>query len=128
MSDRPKGPLGIDPLHFSIGLFVLLVLYVFYLMLPRALRKQYFGAYAKRHAWSARSRSARRSYGQVREKVGVDERKVLRNLLWTVFDSAVRSPPDIPRLTLSSIISPLSLVRTRAVELDHPLLEAERPL
>lgn len=64
---RPKGPLGIDPLHFSIALFILLILYVFYLMLPRALRKQYFGSYPKRHAWSARSRNnSRRSYGQVR--------------------------------------------------------------
>jgi len=69
----PTGPLGIDPLHFSIGLFVLLVLYVFYLMLPRALRKQYFGAYPKRHAWSARSRNARRSYGQVRRVKGEKE-------------------------------------------------------
>lgn len=57
--ERPSGPLGMDPLHFSVGLFVILVLYVFYLMLPRAMRKQYFGAYPKRHAWSARSRSRR---------------------------------------------------------------------
>jgi hypothetical protein len=66
MSDRPKGPLGIDPLRFSIVLFAFLFLFVIYFLLPRALRKQYFGAYPKRHAWSARSR-ARRSgavYGQ----------------------------------------------------------------
>jgi hypothetical protein len=63
----PKGPLGIDPIQFSIGLFGLLVLFVLYLLLPRALRKQYFGAYPRRHAWSARSRLRRsRNYGQVR--------------------------------------------------------------
>lgn len=74
MSDRPKGPLGIDPLRFSIVLFAFLFLFVIYLLLPRALRKQYFGAYPKRHAWSARSR-ARRSgavYGQVRGRVLLD--------------------------------------------------------
>jgi len=67
MGDRPKGPLGIDPLHFSIVLFGFLLLFVLYLLLPRAVRKQYFGAYPKRHAWSARSRSRRsgRSYTQV---------------------------------------------------------------
>ena len=59
MTERPKGPLGIDPLYFSIFLFTLLMLFVFYLLLPRALRKQYFGAYPKRHAWSARTRSRR---------------------------------------------------------------------
>ena len=58
---RPVGPLGIDPLMFSIVMFSLLLLFVFYLMLPRAIRKQYFGAYPKRHAWSARSRTGRRS-------------------------------------------------------------------
>lgn len=63
-ANAPRGPLGIDPLKFSVALFVLLVLYVFYLLLPRAIRKQYFGAYPKRHAWSARSR--RRNFGAVR--------------------------------------------------------------
>ena len=63
---RPKGPLGIDPLTFSITLFVLLLVFVLYLLLPRALRKQYFGAYPRRHAWSARSRVRRsRGYGDV---------------------------------------------------------------
>lgn len=63
-ANAPKGPLGIDPLQFSVSLFVLLVLYVLYLLLPKAVRKQYFGAYPKRHAWSARSR--RRNFGTVR--------------------------------------------------------------
>jgi hypothetical protein len=63
---RPKGPLGIDPLTFSVTLFALLLLFVLYLLLPRALRKQYFGAYPRRHAWSARSRVRRsRGYGDV---------------------------------------------------------------
>jgi len=61
---RPKGPFGIDPLAFSFTLFGLLLLFVLYLILPRALRKQYFGAYPRRHAWSARSRVRRnRGYG-----------------------------------------------------------------
>lgn len=64
---RPKGPLGIDPLTFSVTLFGLLLVFVLYLLLPRALRKQYFGAYPRRHAWSARSRARRsRGYGDVR--------------------------------------------------------------
>ena len=63
----PKGPMGIDPIQFSVGLFGLLVLFVLYLLLPRGVRKQYFGAYPRRHAWSARSRMRRsRNYGQVR--------------------------------------------------------------
>lgn len=74
---RPKGPLGIDPLTFSISLFVLLLLFVLYLLLPRALRKQYFGAYPRRHAWSARSRARRsRGYGDVSIYY------LLRILLW----------------------------------------------
>lgn len=59
MSDRPTGPFGIDALHFSFTLFVLLVLFVLYLLLPRGLRVQYFKAYPKRYAWSARSRARR---------------------------------------------------------------------
>lgn len=61
---RPLGPFGIDPLTFSFTLFGLLLLFVLYLVLPRGLRKQYFGAYPRRHAWSARSRARRnRGYG-----------------------------------------------------------------
>lgn len=61
---RPTGPLGIDPLAFTFSLFGCLLLFVLYLILPRGLRKQYFGAYPKRHAWSARSRMRRnRGYG-----------------------------------------------------------------
>ena len=69
MSDRPTGPFGIDALHFSFTLFVLLVLFVLYLLLPRGLRVQYFKAYPKRYAWSARSRARRtgRSILQVSE-------------------------------------------------------------
>jgi hypothetical protein len=68
MSDRPKGPFGIDPLHFSVFLFGLLVLFVLYLLLPKAFRKQYFAAYPKRHAWSARIR-ARRGGGRAQASV-----------------------------------------------------------
>ena len=63
MSDRPKGPFGIDPLHFSVLIFSVLILFVLYLLLPKAFRKQYFHAYPKRHAWSARVR-ARRAGGR----------------------------------------------------------------
>ena len=63
---RQTGPLGIDPLALSLALFACLILFVLYLILPRALRKQYFGAYPRRHAWSARSRVRRgRGYGDV---------------------------------------------------------------
>ena len=47
----------IDPLQFSTFLFVLLLLFVVYLLLPRGIRKQYFYAHPKRHAWTARSHS-----------------------------------------------------------------------
>jgi len=60
MGDAATGPLGINPLHFSSGLFGLLFLFVLYLLLPRGVRVQYFGAYPKRYAWSARSRGGRR--------------------------------------------------------------------
>ena len=59
----PTGPLGINPLQFSIGVFSLLLFFVLYLLFPRAVRKQYFGSYPRRHAWSARSRRSRRSGG-----------------------------------------------------------------
>ena len=64
-SSGNTGPLLVDPLKFSVVLFVALVLFVFYLLLPRGVRKQYFGAYPKRHAWSTRSRR-RSEFGQVR--------------------------------------------------------------
>lgn len=83
----PKGPLGINPIQFSIGLFSLLLLFVLYLLLPRAVRKQYFGAYPRRHAWSARSRMRRgRGYGQVRcgvmEEDGLSSLLDFRQLFW----------------------------------------------
>lgn len=60
------GPvLLLDPLKFSVVLFTILVLFVFYLLLPRGVRKQYFGAYPKRHMWSTRARR-RSEFGQVR--------------------------------------------------------------
>jgi len=59
MADGVTGPLGINPLHFSAGCFLLLFLFVAYLLLPRGVRVQYFGAYPKRYAWSARSRGRR---------------------------------------------------------------------
>ena len=70
MADRPTGPFGIDPLHFSVVLFSFLVLFVLYLLLPKAFRKQYFGAYPKRHAWSARIRARRGGRSQVSAVVG----------------------------------------------------------
>ena len=72
MGDRPTGPLGIEPLQFSLILFGCLLLFVLYLLLPRGLRVQYFHAYPKRYAWSARTR-ARRGRGmlQVRDRNSV---------------------------------------------------------
>lgn len=52
-----SSPRSIDPLKFSITLFIILILFVLYLLLPKGVRKQYFRAYPKRHAWSARNRS-----------------------------------------------------------------------
>eukprot|EP00542_Grammatophora_oceanica_P000932 CAMPEP_0194057410 /NCGR_PEP_ID=MMETSP0009_2-20130614/63321_1 /TAXON_ID=210454 /ORGANISM="Grammatophora oceanica, Strain CCMP 410" /LENGTH=290 /DNA_ID=CAMNT_0038707161 /DNA_START=212 /DNA_END=1084 /DNA_ORIENTATION=+ len=40
-------------------MFIMLVLFVLYLLLPRGLRVQYFGAYPKRYQWSARTRAKR---------------------------------------------------------------------
>lgn len=54
-----KGPLGIDPLHYTLTLLFFLALFVIYLLLPKGYRVEYFGAYPKRYAWSARSRVAR---------------------------------------------------------------------
>jgi hypothetical protein len=58
-SNRPLGPLGIDPLYFSLALFGCLLLFVIYLLLPRAVRVQYFDAYPKRYSWSAKPRRLR---------------------------------------------------------------------
>lgn len=60
-----NGALGIDPLHFSAFLFVVLILFVLYLLLPRGFRVQHFGAYPKRYAWSARTRARRGAGRQV---------------------------------------------------------------
>ena len=51
-----SGPFGINPLFFSLSLFGLLLLFVLYLVLPRAVRVSYFNAYPKRYTWSAKSR------------------------------------------------------------------------
>jgi len=56
MGNRPLGPFGIDPLHFSLTLFVFLLLFLMYLLLPRGFRVHYFHSYPKRYAWSARPR------------------------------------------------------------------------
>jgi len=73
-NNNGTGPLLVDPLKFSVVLFVALVLFVFYLLLPRGVRKQYFGAYPKRHAWSTRSRR-RSEFGQVRSYWWTPNRK-----------------------------------------------------
>ena len=82
-----------DPLHVSLGLFIGLILFVFYLLLPRGVRKQYFGAYPKRHVWSARSRqqasslagsatqNARRSLGGAAGAVSAVKRDVCRQTI-----------------------------------------------
>jgi len=57
--DRVVGPFGVDPLRFTFVCFSILILFVFYLLLPRGIRVHYFGAYPKRYAWSARSRTRR---------------------------------------------------------------------
>ena len=59
MSDRPTGPLGVDPLHYVCVVFGLLICWVGYLLLPKGMRQQHFGAYPKRFRWSARPRSKR---------------------------------------------------------------------
>lgn len=72
MSDHSLGI--IDPLAFSGTLFALLFLFVLYLLLPRGVRVQYFGAYPKRYAWSARSRGGgrgRKKSDQVSDLLGV---------------------------------------------------------
>lgn len=59
-SSRPVGPLGIDPLYFALAMFGCLLLFVICLLLPRGIRVQYFAAYPKRYAWSAKPRRLRR--------------------------------------------------------------------
>jgi|EP00979_Chaetoceros_neogracilis_P014254 hypothetical protein len=59
-SSRPVGPLGIDPLYFALVMFGCLLLFVTCLLLPRGIRFQYFAAYPKRYAWSAKPRRLRR--------------------------------------------------------------------
>jgi len=55
------GPLGVNPLYFSLGLFGCLALFVLYLLLPRGIRVKYFHGYPKRYAWAARPRRRRTS-------------------------------------------------------------------
>lgn len=57
--DRLMGPLGIDPLYFSLVLLGCLILFVLYLLLPRGVRVNYFNGYPKRYAWTARPRRRR---------------------------------------------------------------------
>lgn len=40
------------PTEITMILYILLLLFVLYLLLPRGLRVHYFGAYPKRYAWS----------------------------------------------------------------------------
>jgi len=90
-----KGPLGIDPLQFSIGLFSLLVLFVVYLLAPRAVRKHYMGAYPKRHAWSARSRMRRSRGGYGHDGSSVGGSITSRSTYRTEAQSHYRGPPGI---------------------------------
>lgn len=57
--DIVLGPLGINPLYFSLGLLAYLALFVLYLLLPRGVRANYFHAHAKRYAWAAKPRRRR---------------------------------------------------------------------
>ena len=100
-----KGPLGIDPLQFSIGLFSLLVLFVVYLLAPRAVRKHYMGAYPKRHAWSARSRMrrSRGGYGHVRKTIV----KVVACVRFDDFVKQISSPFTHHACLLSILTVPL---------------------
>ena len=58
MSDA--GPLGINPLYFTLALFGCLLSFVVFLLLPRGFRVHYFASYPKRYAWSAKPRRLRR--------------------------------------------------------------------
>jgi len=57
--DIVLGPLGINPLYFSLGLLAYLALFVLYLVLPRGVRVTYFHGYPKRYAWAAKPRRRR---------------------------------------------------------------------
>jgi hypothetical protein len=61
MSDA--GPLGINPLYFTLALFGCLLSFVVFLLLPRGFRVHYFASYPKRYAWSAKPRRLRRANG-----------------------------------------------------------------
>ena len=125
---RDTGPFGIDPLHFSFCLFGLLVLFVLYLSLPRGLRVQYFKAYPKRYAWSARSRARRngRSILQVCSfQVSLLSRKMMREFVkgplshhgqYLIRDSSrifVFQCPFLPKNSLFNIFSPHPMTRQK---------------
>jgi hypothetical protein len=54
------GPFGIDPLGYTEFVIGCLILWVFYLFIPRGLRFTYCGSYPKRYAWSDRIKRRRR--------------------------------------------------------------------
>lgn len=56
------GTFSVDPLDFTLTCFLLLLLWISYLLLPRGLRVQYFGAYPKRYAWSERMKRRRKHW------------------------------------------------------------------
>lgn len=59
-SDSPTtGSIGVDPLDFTFTCFVFLLLWISYLLIPKGLRVQYFGAYPKQYAWSERMKRRR---------------------------------------------------------------------
>lgn len=74
MGNRPLGPFGIDPLDFSLTLFILLILFLLYLLLPRGFRVHYFHSYPKRYAWSARPR---RNKHYKAKKIISDKEKII---------------------------------------------------
>lgn len=63
------GPLGINPLYFSLSLFGLLLLFVLYLILPRGVRVGYFNSYPKRYTWSAKPRRRPRPVSSQKKRV-----------------------------------------------------------
>lgn len=54
------GPFGIDPLGYTEFVIGCLILWIFYLFIPRGLRFSYCGSYPKRYAWSDRIKRRRR--------------------------------------------------------------------